>query len=185
MTEKGTNQFDVYQVMPTGLTIGPAAMPSVGMTPFGFAFGRLGALVVSEAFGGGVGMGAASSYRVLGTGTFVPISKSVNDTQTAPCWVVTTYNGHLAYLTNTASGTVSSYRVQAGGVLVLLNAVAGDVGGSSVPTDEALSANSQFLYVIDSGTGNVSAFEIDSNGGLTAIAGAGGLPITAQGIAAE
>jgi 6-phosphogluconolactonase len=185
VTEKGMNQFDVYKVLASGSTYGPTAMPSIGETPFGFAFGRFGALVVSEAFGGNAGMGAASSYHVRGTGTLVPISKSVSNTQTAPCWVVTTNSGQIAYVSNTASGTISSYRVQGQGVLVLLNGVAGDMGSDSVATDEALSANSQFLYVIDAGTGNLSAFEIGRNGNLTAIPGASGLPATVQGIAAE
>jgi 6-phosphogluconolactonase len=185
VTEKGTNQFDVYQVLSSGLTNGPTSMPSTGTTPFGFAFGGQGALIVSEAFGGGAGMGAASSYHITAAGNLVTVSGSVADTQTAPCWVVTTNNGHFAYLSNTGSGTVSSYRVQPGGSLTLLDAAAGSTGDSSSPTDEALSANSQFFYVLDSGTGDISAFEVGRNGSLTPIAGAGGLPITAQGIAAE
>jgi hypothetical protein len=45
--------------------------------------------------------------------------------------------------------------------------------------------NGEFLYVLDEGTGAVSGFRIESDGSLTAIAGAGGLPLSAQGIAAE
>jgi 6-phosphogluconolactonase len=185
VTEKGTNLIDTYQVMANGLTMGPTSNASNGMTPFGFSFGGLGALITSEAFGGGSGLGAASSYRITGAGTLRMVSGSVGDTQTAPCWVVVTSNGSFAFLSNTASGTISSYTVKPGGALTLLNGVAGSTGSSSVATDEALSSTNQFLYVLTPGANSISAFQVDGAGGLMQITGAANVPTTAQGIAAE
>src|SRR5262249_36315574 len=51
VTEKSTNRIVVYHVT-EGLAGEPAAHPSNGMTPFGFAFDRRDDLLVSEAFGG-------------------------------------------------------------------------------------------------------------------------------------
>jgi 6-phosphogluconolactonase (cycloisomerase 2 family) len=109
---------------------------------------------------------------------------SVPDTQTAACWVVITNNGRFAYTTNTGSNTVSSYSIAPDGSLDLREAVAGDTGAA--PADVALSRASGFLYVLDGADGTISAFEVRSNGGLIAIAGAGGLPAgSASGIAAR
>jgi hypothetical protein len=69
---------------------------------------------------------------------------------------------------------VSSYSIAPDGSLDLVEAVAGDTGTG--PTDAALSRTSGFLYVLDSADGTIGAFEVQSNGGLVAIAGAGGLP---------
>jgi len=186
VTEKGTNLIDTYRVLPTGLTGGPVSSPSNGATPFGFAFGRNGALIISEAGGGPGGTSAASSYHVAQmNGELMVISGSVGDTQMAACWAVATNDGRYVYLSNSASNTISSYTVGPGGMLMLLNATSGNTGSGSVPIDMAVTSNSAFLYALDDGTGSVSAFHIGSDGSLTALAGAGGLPAGSQGIAAR
>ncbi|MGH9454050.1 MAG: beta-propeller fold lactonase family protein, partial [Terriglobia bacterium] len=110
---------------------------------------------------------------------------SIGDTQTAPCWVVVTNNGRLAFLSNTGTGTISSYRVAAGGTLTLLSAVAGSTGANNAPIDMSMSANSQFLYVLSAAQGTVSAFRAEPDGSLTPLPGASGLPLGSQGIAAR
>lgn len=185
VTEKGTNTIDIYAVFENGRTSGPISNPSNGTTPFGFTFGHGDALIVSEAFGGAPNEGAASSYQVTNSGDLATISGSVADTQTAPCWVVATNNGRLAFLSNTGSGTISSYRVGRGGSLTLLNAAAGSTGAASSPIDMALSANSQFLYALSAAQGTVSAFQVEMDGSLTPLTGAAGLPLGSQGIAAR
>jgi 6-phosphogluconolactonase len=77
----------------------------------------------------------------------------VGDTQLAACWAVTTNDGRFVYLSNTGSGTLSSYAVGAGGMLTLLNAASGVTGSGTVPLDSAITSNSEFLYVLDDGTG--------------------------------
>jgi 6-phosphogluconolactonase len=186
VTEKSTNLIDTYQVLPSGLTNGPVSNTSNGATPFGFAFGRSSTLVVSEAAGGSGGTSAASSYQIsTPSGSLTTVSPSVGDTQLAACWAVATSDGRFVYLVNSASGTLSSYRVGPGGQLTLLNATAGTTGSGTTPIDTAITSNSAFLYVLDDATGAVSAFQIGPDGSLTALSGATGLPSGSQGIAAR
>ena len=186
VTEKATNLIDTYRVLESGLTAGPISNASSGTTPFGFTFGRSGALIVSEVAGGSGGTSAASSYQVSRvSGELSVISASVGDTQLAACWAITTNDGRFVYLSNTGSGTLSSYAVGAGGMLSLLNASSGVTGSGTVPLDTAITSNSEFLYVLDDGTGALSAFRIEADGSLTALSGAGGLPAGSQGIAAR
>jgi 6-phosphogluconolactonase len=186
VTEKATNLIDTYRVMPSGLANGPISNVSNGATPFGFAFGRSGALVVSEAAGGSSGTSAASSYQISRpSGSLVTVSPSVGDTQMGACWAVATNDGRFVYLSNSASGTLSSYQVGSGGQIGLLNATSGTTGSGTVPIDMAISASSEFLYALDDGTGAISAFRIGTDGSLTALSGATGLPSGSQGIAAR
>jgi 6-phosphogluconolactonase len=186
VTEKNTNLIDTYRVLDSGLTAGPISNASSGTTPFGFTFGRSGTLIVSEAAGGPGGTSASSSYQIsTGTGELAVISASVGDTQLGACWAVTINDGRLVYLSNTGSGTLSSYAVGAGGMLTLLNAAAGVTGSGTVPLDSAITSNSEFLYVLDDGTGQVTGFRIASDGSLTALATVGSLPSGSQGIVAR
>jgi 6-phosphogluconolactonase len=184
VTEKNTNLIDTYRVLESGVTAGPISNPSSGTTPFGFTFGRSGTLVVSEAAGGPGGTSASSSYQISTvSGELSVISASIGDTQLAACWAVTTNDGRFVYLSNTGSGTLSSYALGAGGTLTLLNAAAGVTGSGTVPLDSAITSNSEFLYVLDDGTGQVSGFHVESDGSLTALATVGSLPSGSQGIA--
>jgi 6-phosphogluconolactonase len=186
VTEKNTNLIDTYRVLESGVTAGPISNPSSGTTPFGFTFGRSGTLVVSEAAGGPGGTSASSSYQISTvSGELSVISASVTDTQLAACWAVTTNDGRFVYLSNTGSGTLSSYAVGAGGMLTLVNAATGVTGSGTVPLDSAITSNSEFLYVLDDGTGQVSGFRVESDGSLTALATAGSLPSGSQGITAR
>lgn len=186
VTEKATNRIDIYDVRDDGRADGPVVKVSAGQTPFGFEFGRRGLLVVSEAFGGAAGAGAVSSYRVDDDDLRL-VSRSVPDHQGAPCWVVITRDGRTAFTSNTASGSISAYRVHRNGRLELLDAdgIAASTGAGSAPIDMALSRGSRFLYALDSGTAAISAFRVGSGGDLEALPGASGLPPAAVGLAAR
>jgi 6-phosphogluconolactonase (cycloisomerase 2 family) len=185
VTEKATNTISTYVVEDHGLTDGPRPEPSVGKTPFGFAFSHQGTLVVSEAFGGAAGASALSSYDVGEDGEFEVVSASVGTTQTAACWVVITRDGRFAYTTNTGSATISGYSLSSDGALTLLAAdgVNGTTGAG--PIDMALSGDDRFLYTLNSGDGTISAFRVSADGSLTSQAGAAGLPAGANGLAAR
>ena len=185
VTEKDTNIIDTYTVGADGLASGPVANPSNGVTPFGFEFDKRGHLVVSEAFGGAPNASAVSSYAASPGGALSVVSGSVPNFQTASCWVVITNSGRYAYVSNTGSGTVSSYRIGDDGALALLEAVAADTGAGSAPIDMALNNSSHYLYVLAAGLQAVAAFRVESDGGLTPIEVEGGLPFGAQGIAAR
>jgi 6-phosphogluconolactonase len=185
VTEEATNLIDTYVVGRDGRARGPQSHPSSGQTPFGFAFTNKDDLIVSEAFGGAANAGALSSYELSPHGALAPISPSVHDDQSAPCWVVTTGNGRLAYTSNTGSGTISAYTVSHHGSLALLAAVAGSTGSGSAPVDIALSREDQFLYALDSGTHAISGFRLSADGTLTPLAdGPTGLPTGATGLLA-
>jgi len=185
VTEKAGNRIDTYTVDENGLAGAPMANPSSGMTPFGFAFNDAGTLVISEAFALMPNQAAASSYRVSDDGILSVISGSVHNGQTASCWVVITKSGKLAFVSNTASGTISSYSINEDGMLALLNATAANTGPTSAPRDMARSINGRTLFVQLDGGQTVASFRIGRNGTLTLIDSAGGLPFGAQGIAAK
>ena len=185
VTEKNTNRILTYEVNDRGLASGPVVHASAGTTPFGFAFGERNLLFVSEAFGGAADASALSSYRLDGN-DLDPIRPSVPTTETAACWTVVTRNGRFAYVTNTGSGTISGYAIGQGGRIEILNAdgVTGVTGAGSKPADAAFSENSRFLYTLN-GNGTISAFDVASNGALSPIAGATGVPAGASGLAAH
>ena len=185
VTEKGTNKLSSYRVRDDGMTDAPVVTASAGVTPFGFAFDRRGHALVSEAFGGAVNASPVSSY---GFGVPTPaspavISASVGTTQTAACWVVVTPNGRYAYVTNTGSGTISSYAVQKSGKLTLAQAVAATSGAG--PIDAALSASGRQLFVLNSGSQSISSFSVGKDGSLANPGSVAGLPAGANGLAAN
>lgn len=183
VTERATNRIATYAVDDDGEVSGPTVFPSSGATPFGFAFGRRGVLVVSEA-NGAPGGSAASSYR-LDDGELRLVTGSAPTLQGAACWVVITRNGRYAYTSNAASGSISAFSVGKGGELTLLNADGRAAATDAGPTDMALSRNSQFLYVRNGRAGTIGAYAVASDGSLTPIAGASGLPAGTAGIAAR
>ena len=186
VTEKAGNRLNTYIIDESGLPSAPIDNPSNGMTPFGFAFNNAGTLIVSEAFGGAPNQSAVSSYGASEGGVLNVISGSVPDLQTAACWVITTNNGKFAFVSNTGSGSVSSYRVSGeNGTVTLVNSVAGDTGANSAPIDMALNNSSRFLYVLAGGSQSVASFRVERDGTLTLIDTDEGLPLGTQGIVAK
>lgn len=183
VTEKASNLIDTYTVDRNGLATGPVTHPSSGTTPFGFAFAKDDALIVSEAFGGAVNGSAVSSYQVEGADLRL-VSGSVGTGQTAACWIAVSNNGKFAYSTNAGSASVSAYQVGKDGALTLLNGRAGDTGAGTGPTDPATSHNGRYLYVLSPRTQTVVGFAIQADGSLSGIGTVGGLPVGSVGIAA-
>ena len=185
VTEKATNKLSSYRVRENGRIDPPVVSASSGLTPFGFAFDRRGHALVSEAFGGAANASAVSSYGFQDEGAARPmlISASVPDTQSAACWVVVTPNGRYAYVTNTGSGTISSYAVQKSGQIALLRAVAGASGAG--PIDAAVSGDGRGLFVLNAGGHSIATFSIGADGTLGATGILAGLPVGATGLAAN
>ena len=179
VTERATSMIDTYVVGKDGLASGPAVHPSSGVTPFGFAFTQQGALIVSEAFGGGALASAVSSYNVSDGGLQV-ISASVPTGQTAACWIAVSKNGKFAYSTNAGSNSVSAYRVGTDGRLSLIDGAAGVSGDG--PIDASVNNNGQYLYVLNGRSHNISAFAIQADGTLLSLGTFEGLPAGSAGI---
>jgi len=176
LTESATNQIDIFPIGDDGVAGSPVGQASAGGSPFGIRFGHEGVAVVSEA------AGSASSYQ-LGDLTLTVISGAVVNTQKASCWISLTRTGRYAYLSNTGSGTLSSYAVAADGQLTLAKAIAASAAGSA-PIDSALSRDSRFLYVDDSAQGRVLLFRVDG-ASLIPIGTVPSLPKSIQGITAQ
>jgi 6-phosphogluconolactonase (cycloisomerase 2 family) len=188
VTEKTTNRIDIYTVNKDGTSNGPMTHPAAGVTPFGFAFGKDGRLLVSEAFGGAANASAASSYIVGRDGSFQVVSASSPTHQTAACWLALTGNGRYAYTANAGSASISGYNVARDGSLSLLdpNGISGTTGAH--PADLAMSINSHYLYSLNitNSSQSISAFEVHSDGSLSPVTGVtGGLPPSAVGLAAR
>ena len=183
VTEKATNKLTTYRVRHDGRIGAPVVTASVGVTPFGFAFDRRGNVLVSEAFGGAANASAVSSYGFEDGAQPLAISRSVADTQSAACWVVVTPNGRYAYVTNTGSGTISSYAVQKSGKVSLNQAVAGTAGAG--PIDTAIAATGRALYVLNSGSQTISSFSVGTDGSLANPGSVAGVPAGANGLAAN
>ena len=184
VTEKATNKITTYLVSSAGTPGPPIVQSSIGMTPFGFAFGKRGHLVVSEAFGGAANASATSSYDLSAEGLISVISPSVPTTQTAACWVLISKDGDFGFVTNTGSSSISSYGISREASLTLLAAMATTTGAG--PIDMALSNNGRFLYVLNSGSGSIGGYEVDQEGSLSPLpSGASGLPASANGLAAR
>ncbi len=165
VTEKATNKITTFSIdEESNLPADGISFDSVGDTPFGFAFNKRNQLIISEANGGRAGESSVSAYKVRDEGLLQLLSSAGASGQAAACWIVTTPSGRIAYTTNTASGTVSSFTVNANGTLKLLQVVAAREAGA---TDMAMSNDGKTLYVLAPGSHSVGEYSVDRNGALT------------------
>lgn len=192
ITIKGSNELRVYSLDQDGRPSATATVSqSAGTAPFGFGFDDHQHLIVAEPFGrstpGTGGAGAVSSYDILADGSLERLSVSVQNWQTATCWLQVSPDGRFAYTTNNASSTISGYRVSADGSLSLLAASGVLSATGANPVDLAMSRDGRFLFTVNAGAGTISTFQVDkANGALTALGDVSGLPNAgAAGLAAR
>lgn len=168
VTHKTTNELlpprsaiDAFTVGGNGLASAtPKRNASSGLRPFSLAFRKDGKVVVAESFNAAPGRSAVSSYQSAGN-ALNAISGSVANHQTDTCWIVVDESGRHAYTANFGSGTISSYRFDAGGNVHLIRGNAAFLGAKSQPVDLAFSTDSHYLYLLLRGTGSVASFRID------------------------
>ena len=178
VTEKNTNQVDLYAVDANGAASGPTTTPSAGGTPFGFSFGHRNELFVSEA------AGSASSYELDATGGVSLVSGAVLTHQGAPCWAVVTNDGRIGF-TGNGAGSVSAFAIAPDGAISLVDADGGTALIGAGINDIALSHNSRYLYVLQTGGAQaIHAFRVQADGHLTALGPIAGLPNGTRGLAA-
>ena len=135
-------------------------------------------LFVSDAHtaGGGAAFpGLVSSFLDSPGGALTPIGAPVANDGGASCWVEISHDGRFLFVVNTASASVSSYSIDAGGNLTFLQSTGpGQIGAGA--EDARLAPDGRTLWVVESGTNAVTGFTV--NGGnltpLVAIAGPGG-----------
>jgi 6-phosphogluconolactonase (cycloisomerase 2 family) len=179
ITDRGNDQILVYPIMSDGTpSMEPVVSNSEGGAPFGFLFDRRGHLIVSEA-----AAGAVSSYDISANGELRVISSSVANSQNATCWIAANQRGY-AFTANTASNTLSSYKIHPGkGALRLLEEIA---GYGNLPLDLDTTVNGRFLYTLNAGDGTIGMFRIARRGRLIDLGVMEGpLEIFAQGMVAR
>jgi 6-phosphogluconolactonase len=193
VTLRGTQVIDTFRLRRND-TPGPArANPATDMNPFGFAYTRDGTAVVSNAGEAGDPMdqtkflGRAATYDLGRNGGLTPIQSIAVEGQRAACWVVITNNQRYTFMTNTLSESVSRFRISRDGRLTLLGHVSTGPGFAS---DEALSRDSRFLYVllpsIMGGTSHIDIYRVGRGGSLTHLgATPSNLPPGVSGLAAR
>lgn len=172
-TASGTFLIDSFAVGSDGLITPAAGSPFAAQSagPFGSEFSPVNPahLYVSNAHGG-AGNGSVSAFNVTNAGALSSIGSSpYADGQTAPCWVEISHDGVYLWAVNTASTTISSYKIQADGSLSLVTSTAFKTGTGIRPFDARLSADGSTLYVVDAAIAKVSAFAV-SGGLLTELA---------------
>jgi 6-phosphogluconolactonase (cycloisomerase 2 family) len=187
VTERTTNDIDVFRVLANGKLSPVKVNPSAGEGAFSVAFAANGALLVSET--GGAGGSAISSYSIVSDGTLLPISQSVPTLGAANCWNVVTPDGRFVYASNAGTSSISGFAIGTNGSLTPL---AGTVVGVNPPDstnlDIAISADGRFLYSLNAGSGAIGMFAIrPQDGQLLNLGGLPGLPAAAglNGIAAN
>ena len=145
--------------------------------PFGFAVDRNNNLVMSQVSAPPeLAMpGNTATYDInTQTGALTPIETVTSD-GVAPCWVVITRDGRYAFVVNTGGGappaTIARYGLTSAGDLSLLGTT-GENGDQFARTDEVLSKNGRYLFVLNPGImGDISQIDIYrvSGGDLTLV----------------
>jgi 6-phosphogluconolactonase (cycloisomerase 2 family) len=173
-TKASTSSVDVFQVEHDGLlSATPVVNPSATPVPFAFTFGPGGRLVDGEAAASSV-----TTYRIQNDGTLTD-PKSQSDGQAALCWITRAHDFY--FVSNTASSTVSSFRVGGDGQPQLVAAVAATTNPGTIDSV----SSGRFLYVETGTLGTVDEFRVNGDGTLTSIGSVTGLPPGIEGIAAN
>ena len=188
VTERALGVIDTFRVRSDG-TPGPAKRHNAG-APQPFAFGFAGShLELTNA--GSVRTspaqldpsqlrGSVLSFDLAGAGALTATGNVASGGR-ATRWLVVTKDGRYLFTANTLSdtvpdittgtGAISRFSVASDGKLTLLGQT--DTG-PGLPSDVALSSDSQYLYVIDptanqANSSHIDAYRVGAGGGLTHI----------------
>jgi 6-phosphogluconolactonase (cycloisomerase 2 family) len=164
-TPTASNSIDTFQIHGNGSASPATAHNATTPFPFGFAFDPKGHLIMSQVTSLTVpGAGDTASYKVSAAGALTPIN-TVASKGTAPCWVEITSNGKYAFVVNTGGGAptgafTTSYGIAPNGALKFLANTPVRKGEFAL-TDEALSRDSKYLYVLAAAPPPTLAHHID------------------------
>ncbi len=181
VTERATNNLDLFRVQPDGRLSAITVTPSVGPGAFSLTFAPSGAAIVSETGAGGPNSSAISSYSIGSGNKLVPISASVPTLGAANCWNAVTPDGRFVYASNAGTSSISGFSIRNNGTLVpLQSTVVGTNPAGATNLDIAVSADGNYLYSVNGGSGSIGMFRIDSSDGSLTSSGhsrrsAGGL----------
>jgi 6-phosphogluconolactonase len=173
----GNGDLVSYPVNSNG-TLGPAVVtPSPRRTPYGLDYNHQGILSVTNEHVDALPFpnSSVSTYRQNADGTFTELDNEPSPG--AACWNLFSNNGKFLFVTNPAgdlvgTGDVRSYTVDRNGQMTFVNSA----GTPFEAIDNALSHNSQYLYVLSTPVAvpaensSITAFEIDrKTGAITQI----------------
>jgi 6-phosphogluconolactonase (cycloisomerase 2 family) len=178
VTERATNNIDVFRVLADGRLSDITVSTSAGPGAFSATFGPGGAVLVAETGAGGPNSSAISSYAIGPDGRLLPISSSVPTLGAATCWNVVTPDGRFVYTSNAGTSSVSGFQIGAQGALTPLpGTVLGFNPSGSTNLDITVSADGEYLYTLNAASGAVGIFGIRRmDGTLTNLGTLGGLP---------
>jgi len=185
ITDRANNLIYTFEIELTGRPGRFQKEVSNASTPSGFAFGWSGDLFVAEAHEKTRDASSVSSYDTDERGSLKPISRSVRGAETGACCIAINSNERFAFVLNSVSGTISSYRIAEDGTLTLLAGRAAELGPESLGIEMAMSHNGRYLYVVDARGPHIIGFSVARDGTLKLIGGFGLMPSGIQGIAAR
>ena len=176
VTERLTNNIDLFLVQPNGTLSPVVENASAGPGAFSVAFAPNGAAIVSETGPGGVPNGSAiTSYAVQANGTLSAISTSVPTFGAANCWNAITPDGQWVYVSNAGSSTISGFAIGANGTLTpLAGTVLGSNPSGATNLDLTVSADGKFVFTLNTGNGTIGIFAIQKDGTLVNVGPAEG-----------
>ena len=186
-TRIATSKIDSFTVGDHGrLTAAPGSPYDAQAFSPPQGYGQLGSefspthpnqLFVSDAHtaaGGAAFPGLVSSFTDGADGTLTPVGAPVANDGGASCWIEITHDGRVLFVVNTASASISSYSIGAGGSLTFLDSTPPGQLGSGAE-DARLSPRGSTLWVVESGSDAVAGFSV-SGSTLTPLAAAAGPP---------
>jgi hypothetical protein len=174
-TKASGSNIVVYRVQGNGRLSSPVVNASATPVPFAFTFGPGHRLVSGEAM-----QSVVTTYSITGNGTLAG-PQSLSDGQMALCWIVRA-RGYY-YVANTASNTLSGYRISGSGQPSLIGTTG--VVASTEPGPIDLVASGRFLYGQTGAGGTVDEYLVHRDGTLEKIGVVTGLPPGQEGIAAS
>ncbi|MGG1679972.1 lactonase family protein [Neobacillus sp. NRS-1170] len=166
VTELTSNHLSIFHVNKNGMITGPFVNDSYGQGPLGAYFLSSGILLVTEAESN-----ALSSYSMSDDGILHVISGSVPNGYKTACWVVPTRDERFAYITNTLSGTISTYRIELNGALSVVSHITSTPPGTApgLPMDVRVSKDGRHFYTLNGNQGSISVFNIQDDGSLVRV----------------
>ena len=188
VTERASNNIDVFRVLADGRLSAITVNSSAGPGAFSAVIAPNGAVLISETGAGGPASSAISSYNIAADGKLLPVSISVPTLGAANCWNVVTPDGRFVYTSNAGTNSISAFEIGAHGALTAVGStVVGINPAGSANLDITISADGRFLYSLNAGSGAIGVFAIAHDGSLVNLGARGGLPAAAglNGIAAN
>jgi 6-phosphogluconolactonase (cycloisomerase 2 family) len=193
-----SDTIDTFPVSSSGAAGAGSAHNSTSNFPFAFAIDPSNHAIVAQVDQLTGPPGSVASYDAAG-GALTPLDSGVSSGGNAPCWVVITQNGKYAFVVNTGGPpfgpNVAEYSLSSSGTLTSLGnttAVSGEFGN----TDEALSSDDKYLYVLSpleppsygmpGGSSHIDIYMVDAGGTLKFVGSTPSIPVPSlSGLAAR